>query len=659
MTLPSRSQALLPQAGFTLPELIIVIGLIGVIAATAVTVIGNRVVEGSIEVRARQDQQVLNSAVRAYLVAGGDLSGITNPGEVLSKLKTRSNPGLDKRIPGLSGSFIDESIEFVIQSPEEAERESPRLHWDAQARRFEVAVSGAPGIVSVTRSRVASEVSGPGGPQSGDGSDSSTDEVRSSPLLYSAKSSWIWDYQDQPVAGGAAPAEVPTFDPADTELPVVIPPTDPVVVTPIPPPPAPGPIRLAPPGFSKPAGRYPRDDFNLAVSLRDPNAPGSARLFYSVNHGAWIAYDGGSISVPPDNSLKAQALPVNTRTHEASTMAEAGYEAFDELYAILLPPSIRFSKPSFDRAPDTIVVQLENPNPAAVSELHYQIVPVPGGNGVTTAFATYGSTFAVSSGDYPAGFGIRAFAKATSPGYFDSRPSSRFATARTTLFGGHLDLDTSTSIARIGKGSTDAHSHDILGGGGTSIDFFNITERSQVEIDEAITSASQPFKLIIVNGALSPGMNLIIDYEINCIPRTLDMPVARYGRFPVADLPVFTLGGGGTSARLRGLRFSMDQDLIHQAGIIPTNTAEVVNNVPGKSREWRNGALAVQAVAMNANGSAAHGLDASLSNGSHGAATSGLLWEAAVFWHWPGESFDSAKNMFLPGDFNTIRLFVR
>lgn len=62
---------------------------------------------------------------------------------------------------------------------------------------------------------------------------------------------------------------------------------------------------------------------------------------------------------------------------------------------------------------------------------------------------------------------------------------------------------------------------------------------------------------------------------------------------------------------------------------------------------------------MNANGTADHGLDASLSNGSHGAATSGLLWEAAVFWHWPGESFDSAKNMFQPGDFNTIRLFVR
>jgi hypothetical protein len=350
---------------------------------------------------------------------------------------------------------------------------------------------------------------------------------------------------------------------------------------------------------------------------------------------------------------------VNTRTHESSTIAEAGYEAFDELNAMLLPPLIHFSKPSFEGTSDAIVVHLENPNPSGVSEVRYQIVPVPGGNGVTSAFKAYGSGFVVSSGDYPAGFGIRAFAKSTSPGYLDSRRSSRFASARTTLFGGHLDLDTSTSIARIGDGRTDAHSHDILRGGGTSIDFFSIPESSQVEIDEAITTAGQAFKLIVVNGALSPGMNLIIDYEINGVLRTLDLPVDRYGRLPLADLPVFALGGGGTTARLRGLRFSMDQDIIHQAGVIPSNTGEVVKNVPGKSGEWRNGALAIQAVAMNANGTAAHGLDPSLSNGSHGAATSGLLWEASVFWHWSGESFDSAKNTFKPGDFNTIRLFVR
>lgn len=164
---------------------------------------------------------------------------------------------------------------------------------------------------------------------------------------------------------------------------------------------------------------------------------------------------------------------------------------------------------------------------------------------------------------------------------------------------------------------------------------------------------------MVVNGNLSPGMNLTIDYVFNGSRRTIDMPVDEYGEFKVPDLPAFTLAGTAGTAKLTGLRLSMAQDLIYQAGVIPTTTGDVVANVPGKNGEWRNGALALQAVAVNANGTPAFSLDDSKSNGSHGAATSGMLWEATVFWHWAGESYQSKFNTFKPGNFNSIRLFVQ
>ena len=75
---------------------------------------------------------------------------------------------------------------------------------------------------------------------------------------------------------------------------------------------------------------------------------------------------------------------------------------------------------------------------------------------------------------------------------------------------------------------------------------------------------------------------------------------------------------------------------------------------PGKNNEWRNGALTVQAVAVAADGTDGFTTDGSLSSGGHGAATGGLLWEAALFWHWPGDSYHEEKNHYHPGDFSSI-----
>jgi len=647
--------------GFSMIEMVIVVAVIGVLAA-AVSIVASGTIQGAREARASQDEKVLNSAVLAYLTSDGDLSGVKGGEAVLAKLKTTVTAEQRQRIPGLSGSFLDPSVEFVVQTEEEAKKKLPRLLWSVTKNRFEVASAGPPGIVSITRRRDVE----PASPQDG-GAETEATEDRRTPFNYAAKATWIWDYADAPVTTAPGPSQFgattpenhlppPTSPPAP---PVVLPPALPPVAPPVLPPPPAKRTPLLAPQFSQPQGRYPRSDFPLKVSLHDVNPAGSAALFFAVNHGVWTAYKGGSISVAPDTSLKAQAMPLNAGTHDPSGVVEAFYEAFDAFSAMLLPPGIDFTKDFFQNPSDAISVRLTNPNRSEVSEIWFELLPVPGGQGPTLRYAKYSGSFVVNAGDYPSGFGVRAIAKATASGYDDSRPASRFATAQETLFGGHLDLDTSTTIAKVGSGSTDAHSHDILKDGGTSLNFFAISESKQIEIQEAIPSGSQAFKLTVVNGALSPGMNLTIDYFLNGTRRTIDMPVDEYGKLKVADLPAFTLAGATGTAKLTGLRLSMAQDLIYQAGVIPTTTGDVVANVPGKDGEWRNGALALQAVAMNANGTPAFNLDRSKSNGSHGAATSGMLWEATVFWHWSGESYESDRNTFKPGNFNSIRLFVQ
>lgn len=639
--------------GFTLTELIIVVAIIGTVAAAAVSFTASRTVRGAEEVRADHNERTLNTAVRAYLASGGNLTGLSGAEEVLGKLRRSLSPEQQRRMPGLSGSFLDDSIQFALQTEKEAKSDAPRLQWNRAKTRFEIVRSGPPGLVTLSNSDGESPAGGTELPP-----DETATDDRKSALSYSANSTWIWDFVETPLHTGPSPSEFPMGNPGNTGLPVPVPPPSgppPVVGGP----PAPtGLVQLSPPSLSISGGLYPKSSFPLAIQLIDPNAVGTAELYFSIDFGNWMAYTGSSINAPPESHLQAQAMPRNPSTHSASIITHADYRAADEFSAYLLPPVINFSKTFFGSSTDTITVDLKNPNLASVSEIRYMIVPTPGGAGISTSLTRYGSPFTVSARNYPQGFGIRAFAKATVKGYIDSSPSTRFATKETTLFGGHLDLDTSTSIAKIGSGRSDAHSHDVLKAGGSSLNFFALPDGDQIEIQEAITSKSQAFKLTVVNGALSPGMNVYIDYELNGVRRVIDMSVKSYGKVSLADLPVFSLGGAPGTARLRGLRFSMAQDLIYQAGVIPTNTGDVRSNTLGKNGEWRNGALTLQAVAVNSNGSPAFTLNDKLSNGSHGAAASGLLWEAATFWHWSGESYNSSKNTYKPGNFNSIRLWV-
>ena len=148
--------------------------------------------------------------------------------------------------------------------------------------------------------------------------------------------------------------------------------------------------------------------------------------------------------------------------------------------------------------------------------------------------------------------------------------------------------------------------------------------------------------------------SLVMTYTDGTVNRSIDIPVDEYDDTEIGNLTTFSLGGVSGSSRLTSLKITMTQDVIFQAGVIPTNTGDVQDNTLGKQYEWRNGSLTLQAVAVGSSGNDAFTTDLTLSNGDQGAASTGLLWEAALFWHWDGDSYHENGNEFEPGELGSI-----
>lgn len=618
------------DSGISQLELVILLGVLGVIAGIGAAVVGVSALEGTREARLRSELNTLNSAVNTYLAFGGAITPEDSSEDILARLKTSVSDEQRDRIPGISGSLIDRSIHFVMQTKGEAESSAPRLLWDATNSQFMIANGGPPGIKMLARS---------------DGGEDSQEVIlseRNHQFLYAKEDDWIWDYTEGTPIAQIGPSEIPTSSV----------PTSPVA--PLTPPTPSNKDTLLPPQFSIPPGTYPAGNFDLGIALSNPNPVGSSTIFYTINYGAWSLYpEGSTISIGPDTSLRAQSLPVDKDRWEASETTEGYYEA---LGLSLIPPLIEFSKPLFNRnnTSDAITVQLKNPNPAGSSSIVYKLKPFAGGSGIETAELNYGSPFPVRLRDYSGGFVVEAFAKSSSPSVENSDSVARSAHVSGELEGGHLDLDTATSITAVRKGDTDAHTHDITGKYGISaINFLALPESKQIELDEAISSSTQRFKLVVVNGSLSPGMILQLDYVKDGTTYSIAEPVFEYDNRNTDEMEVFSFGTSVGSAKLTGVKVAMAPDVLLKSGVIPTNTGDVRDNTPGKEGEWRNGAFTLQAVAVNPDGTDAFTLDRGLSNGGEGAASSGLLWEGILFWHWKGDSYHESGNNYEPGNFGS------
>ncbi len=379
-------------------ETLITVGVVGLLAAIGTLTIGGVVGKASSQ-KLSADVDSLNRSVSAFLSSGGDLSGMKSADEVLSALKLNLTNA--SRIPGFSGSKIDERLSFEYQSSAEAQGSNWRVYWDEALTRFVLAQSGdQPGIKAFAYN-AEPEVETPNVPKR---------ELRKAktPMLYAESSNWIWDYEDAAASAAPGPTSITLSEVANT--------------TPAPPaPPAGGGpsgssfTPLTPPQFSIAGGAFPVTSFNLPLALLNPNPAGSSDLYYSVNFGNWNLYTG-PISVAPGAVVAAQAVPASGQ-YTSSARVDQTYTA---LPTGLIPPVITPSAPEFGLFTNrdlTITITIADQNSPSISRIEYRIGGDP--------WQPYASPFTLSRNAYPSGTLVQARAVPVNPLYLASSATLR------------------------------------------------------------------------------------------------------------------------------------------------------------------------------------------------------------------------------------------
>lgn len=288
------------------------VGILASLTAVGVT----RINENTQHRKLDSDVQTLNSAIKLYLANGGDLDGISNPDEVLLKLKS-SRSKKDKKLHtgAPSGRMIDPRISTRAV---EAGSWRARALYNAGAKSFEVVTNQA-GIEFILDENLA-EVR-------------PNLETRShGAMKFAENSNWVWNHVS--TSNPNAPQGPSTFstDPnvADSN------PSDPVEV---PEPPSggggagdddddedstPAPPRLPRPNFSEPSGAHPEDDFELTVTITNLPPSDDADVMVKIGNGSWEAYSG-PIDIPMNTSLRAQFVTKDVARYRDSGTRYAYY----------------------------------------------------------------------------------------------------------------------------------------------------------------------------------------------------------------------------------------------------------------------------------------------------------------------------------------------
>ena len=267
------------KGAFTIIEVLLVISVISIIgSATYYTVSTSQ--ETARERKLEADVASLNSAAQVYLANGGNLPGDLTADQVIAKLKTRADATSGAQAIGLKGSTIDDRIQSVWQNMDEAGSEQLRAAWDGNTRRFVLSRSGAGGI---KRFELNAALAG----------DAPATETRNNNLAAATETQWVWDYNETtdstptlgtaPTTGTGAGYAPPTASALNT---------------------------LAAPNFSHQGGNVALLQFDLSVTLTNPNPAGTSQIYYTTG-GALTLYKGESISVGPGGQITALAVSVD------------------------------------------------------------------------------------------------------------------------------------------------------------------------------------------------------------------------------------------------------------------------------------------------------------------------------------------------------------
>ncbi|MFT4547340.1 MAG: type II secretory pathway pseudopilin PulG [Pseudoalteromonas tetraodonis] len=660
------------NSAFSLIELLIGVATIAVLGAVAVAFLSNSRTSLTAS-KLEQDVSRLNTAVKIFVANGGDLSGIATGNEVLTELKKSANAEGQKKIVGVRGTSIDNRLYGIDPShPRGNNALLDRAVWKEQLGRFVIEKSSV-GIEEFVYEKGLAHVDF--GTQKFE-KENDNDRVRQTKLVYNDQEGWVWVVLDRNYVTGAGPQSLPVLEAptlgasggsgaANTS-------------------------RLTAPIISPDSGTLPLASFPLQVTIaKSPSDPEDASVQYSIEPNIWITYSG-PLHVEPGTTIQAFTTHADS-SWESSEASAANYNNIAETLEIALsiPKNpLTYAEAGGELEPgnytpvaalEPITVSLpassEIPDKYENSDNFRVLWTLDGSDPLTSESSQDGSNFSngylEDSIDYtlPVWDGasllpIQIVAKSTNAtlvtnsnvhtANININPTDLPAPTFTLLAvdyvepvepetepppvsddeeglsGGHIDVDTSTFIAKIGKGETDGHVHEYDDKYGvTHINYFNLLDSKLDNISDIIPTGKK-FKLIVANADLSPGAVLKLNEEY--------VEGRTYDNTPTGELEVYSIDGHGGTTQLTSLSFHFGTNAITEGGVIPTNTGDVKKNKLGRNGEWRNGALTIQAVEIDSAGniSTNPGLSA---GGQQGVASSNLLWESTVFWHWDGDSY--------------------
>ncbi|MCB1230080.1 MAG: choice-of-anchor K domain-containing protein [Verrucomicrobiae bacterium] len=369
---------------FSLIEVLSSVAVAGLLSSIAFVSVGE-VSQRSTRKKLEADVDTLNRAVSSYLVMGGSLDGVESPAEVIAHLKSTSSPEAAKQMPGLSSSFVDPRLGVSLSA------DGKGVVWDADHARLILDGTGPGAVAAFTLDDSLAEAT-------------PAVETRKRLVSYAKESTWVWDYHDRPVIhetgatefvvakapetqGGGFPAATPAPDPRRT---------------------------LISPQFSYPGGSYDIRDYDLPVTLTNPNPQGTSRIVYAIDYGSWREYHG-PVMISPGSVLSAQALSAHSQWGDSAKHDEQ----YGAVPAALAAPGIESSHTSFGMFYNReIEVTISNPNSEAHSRLEYRINE--GG------WQSYDAPFTLDRGDFPNAATIEARALPVgSPYYLESPVASR------------------------------------------------------------------------------------------------------------------------------------------------------------------------------------------------------------------------------------------
>lgn len=276
-----------PSSGFSQKEIVIAVAVLVVLAGAANFAFNKLkpVVQSS---KIESDVKTLNNAIRNHRQSGGDLTGISDAGLILAKLKSERPPSEADTFVGFTGSMIGKEVTLV---PVTAREKGARLIYDSTTQRF-----------TSTSKSVAGYRMTLGLP--GETTDTINEEgLPDTALQFASYSNGGWNYEDAPKTDPLNPTRVSV--PASFSGPIVQP--ELVSLAPDQNPTAPTtPTELSPPVFSKVSGNLTPEDYPFPLTLTNPNG-GLGQIQYAFTalpNWSWIDYSG-PIAISPGDQVSA------------------------------------------------------------------------------------------------------------------------------------------------------------------------------------------------------------------------------------------------------------------------------------------------------------------------------------------------------------------